>query len=174
MSGKQISSVTCPAGKCGPINSHVSFDRFRWVKLKCRLPKEEAEILIFVKPQFYITCKYTLVMIVLLNWSPGGLLPSTRMGVCRWVPGNLTLFQTKETQFCYPVPDKMVKIDTLFQSGNCNNVHLHHGSKIVTPTVFQSRNGKKYTLFQKETLICRPCSRLREAKPYPFEWHISV
>ena len=32
------------------------------------------------------------------------------------MPGNLTLFQTKETQFCCPVPDKMVKIDTLFQN----------------------------------------------------------
>ena len=32
------------------------------------------------------------------------------------MPGNLTLFQTKETQFCYPVPDKMVKLDTLFQT----------------------------------------------------------
>ena len=31
------------------------------------------------------------------------------------MPGNLTLFQTKETQFYYPVADKIVKIDTLFQ-----------------------------------------------------------
>ena len=38
------------------------------------------------------------------------------MGVCRWVPENLTLFQTKEMQFCYPVPDKIMKIDTLFQT----------------------------------------------------------
>ena len=42
----------------------------------------------------------------------GMVLPS----ICRWVPGNLTLFQTKETQFCCLVPDKIMKIDTLFQT----------------------------------------------------------
>ena len=45
-----------------------------------------------------------------------GYSPQFSMGVCRWVPGNLTLFQSKEIQFCCPVPDKMMKIDTLFQS----------------------------------------------------------
>ena len=43
-------------------------------------------------------------------------------------------------QFCYPVPDKMVK---------------------------KGQNDKKYTLFQTEKLICRTCSRLREAKTIP-------
>ena len=54
-------------------------------------------------------------------------------------------------------------------SRNSNNVRLQcdSGSKRVTPTVFQSRNGKEYTLFQTEMLICRPCSRLREAKTVP-------
>ena len=33
----------------------------------------------------------------------------------------------------------------------------------LIPTVFQSRNGQKYTLFQTETMICR----LREAKTIP-------
>ena len=43
-------------------------------------------------------------------------------------------------QFCYPVPDKMVK---------------------------KGQNDKKYILFQTEKLICRTCSRLREAKTIP-------
>ena len=40
------------------------------------------------------------------------------------MPGNLTLFQTKETQFCYPVQDKMVHMDTLGRSlpSNLNGV----------------------------------------------------
>ena len=49
----------------------------------------------------------------------GGHSPQFTMGVCRRVPGNMNLFQTKEKQLCYPVPDKMVKMDTLFQTEKC-------------------------------------------------------
>ena len=45
----------------------------------------------------------------------------------------------------------------------CWLLHLQRdcGSKKVTPTIFQSWNGKNYTLFQTESPISRPCSRLR-------------
>ena len=122
----------------------------------------------------------------------GGYSPQFRIGVCCWVPGNLTLFQTKETQFGYPVPNKMVKIDTLLQnvrrslplnrkwrfwvnmqrdtSRNSNSLFAAwflQKKYTLTPTMFQSQNGQKYTLFQTEMLICRPCSRLREATTTP-------
>ena len=100
----------------------------------------------------------------------GGHSPQFRMRVCRWVPGNLTLFQTKETWVCYPVPDKMSKFDTLLQH-NSSSVCLQHNSgwkKVtLTLTMFQSLHGQKYSLFQTEMLICRPCSKLREEKTVP-------
>ena len=106
--------------------------------------------------------------------SPGGEggSPQVRMGVCRWVPGNLTLFQTKERQFWYLVPDKIVKIDTLFQTEKCEtrltfkwrvaacsgteqeqqqrSFAAQFWKQKVTPTVLQSQNSKKYTLLQTD------------------------
>ena len=63
---------------------------------------------------FLVYIWYSTTWICSLPGGGGSL--QFRMGVCRWVPENMTLFQTKETQFCYPVPDKIMKIDTLFQT----------------------------------------------------------
>ena len=47
------------------------------------------------------------------------------------MPGNLTLFQTKEAQFCYPVPDKNGgNVDTLFKTKKCE-MRLTFESKTV-------------------------------------------
>ena len=86
------------------------------------------------------------------------------------MPGNLTLFQSEETQYCYPVPDKIVKIEyALFQNvrhsllsksemvclskheaepkQNSNSVCFQRDSgrkKVtLTPNVFQSRDWQK-------------------------------
>ena len=52
------------------------------------------------------------------------------------VPGNLTLFQTKGTQFCYPVPEQMVKIDTLL------GFLCFHLNVSMAPIVFSARFTK--------------------------------
>ena len=119
----------------------------------------------------------------------GGYSPQFRMGVCCWVPGNLTLFQIKETQFCYPVLDKMVKISypvpehetqLTFEPGMvCLSKHAvgpkHEQQEkiLITLTMFQSQNEENYTLSQTETLIYRPqVFQTQRGKNQQKNWHI--
>ena len=85
-----------------------------------------------------------------------------------------TLFQTEKCETCRPSNRKWSIWVNMQQDASAKqqvNVCLQcdSGSQKATPTVFQfqSWNGKNYTLIQTETLICRPCSRLREATTIP-------
>ena len=71
---------------------------------------------------------------------------------------------------CWPSNEKWrVWVKMQWDLGGNNNVCLQcdSSSKTETPTVFQSRHGKKYSLFQTEMLICRLSSILKEAKAIP-------
>ena len=96
---------------------------------------------------------------------------------CLWTWPSSRL---KRHHFGYPVPDKIVKMDTLFQTEKCDThltfesekacvskyvagpewelatTFIYSATLAVTPTVFSSRNNKNFTLFQTEKLIGRP------------------
>ena len=126
--------------------------------------------------------------------------PQFQMGVCCWAPENLTLFQTKEAQLCYPVPDKMVKIDTLFQTEKrktlltfdsemaCLSKHAAgpereqrqrsfaawFWQKKSNPTMSQSHMKKRRPCSRQKCWFVDPVPDSERQKPYPVEWHIPV
>ena len=118
-----------------------------------------------------------------------------RMGVCCWVPENLTLFQTRDAAFCYPVPDKIMKIDTVPDwkmwdavdliigkrrvwvnvqrdpSGNSNNVRLYRdsGSKILTRPCSRVGMAKSIPCSRQKRWFVDPVPDSERQKPYPVE-----